>query len=96
MIDGAEFLDEDGLDDAVSENAQVSHIYPNPASDKLNVVCNSNISELKVYNMVGALVYSLSNCGNNAVVSLADMPNGVYFIQLTTNGTVETQRFVKE
>ena len=83
-------------DDAVSENVQVSHIYPNPASDKLNVVCDSNISELKVYNMVGALVYSLSNCGNNAVVSLADMPNGVYFIQLTTNGTVETHRFVKE
>ena len=83
-------------DDAVSENAQVSHIYPNPASDKLNVVCNSNISELKVYNMVGALVYSLSDCGNNAVVSLADMPNGVYFIQLITNGATETQRFVKE
>ena len=82
--------------DAVGENALVSRIYPNPASDKLNVTCNSNISELKVYNMVGAMVYSLSDCGNNAVVSLADMPNGVYFIQLTTNGTVETHRFVKE
>ena len=83
-------------DDAVGENALVARIYPNPASDKLNVVCNSNINELKVYNMVGALVYSLSDCGNNAVVSLADMPNGVYFIQLTTNGANETQRFVKE
>lgn len=88
----AEFVREN----AVSENAHVSRIYPNPASDKLNVACNSNISELKVYNMVGAMVYSLSGCGNNAVVSLADMPNGVYFIQLTTNGTVETHRFVKE
>lgn len=88
----AEFVRED----AVGENAQVSRIYPNPASDKLNVVCSSNISELKIYNMVGAMVYSLSGCGNNAVVSLADMPNGVYFIQLTTNGTVETHRFVKE
>lgn len=88
----AEFI----IVDAVGENAQVSRIYPNPASDKLNVVCSSNISELKVYNMVGAMVYSLSGCGNNAVVSLADMPNGVYFIQLTTNGTVETHRFVKE
>lgn len=88
----AEFVRED----AVSENAHVSRIYPNPASDKLNVVCSSNISELKIYNMVGAMVYSLSGCGNNAVVSLADMPNGVYFIQLTTNGTVETHRFVKE
>ena len=83
-------------DAAVGENAQVSRIYPNPASDKLNVVCSSNISELKVYNMVGAMIYCLSDCGNNAVVSLADMPNGVYFIQLTTNGTVETHRFVKE
>ncbi len=82
--------------DAVSENAVVSRIYPNPASDKLRVTCTSNISELKVYNMVGALVYSLADCGNNAVVSLADMPNGVYFIQLTTNNTTETQRFIKE
>lgn len=82
--------------DAIGENALVSRIYPNPATDKLNVVCNSNISELKVYNMVGALVYSANDCGNNAVVSLADMPNGVYFIQLVTNNTTETQRFVKE
>lgn len=82
--------------DAVGENALASRIYPNPATDKLNVVCNSNISELKVYNMVGALVYSANDCGNNAVVSLADMPNGVYFIQLVTNNTTETQRFVKE
>ena len=88
----AEFVRED----AVSENAHVSRIFPNPASDKLNVACSSNISELKVYNMVGAMVYSLSDCGNNAVVSLANMPNGVYFIQLITNGTVETHRFVKE
>ena len=82
--------------DAVGENALISRIYPNPATDKLNVVCNSNISELKVFNMVGALVYSLSDCGNNVVVSLADMPNGIYFIQLVTNNTTETQRFVKE
>lgn len=82
--------------DAVGESALNLRIYPNPASDKLNVVCSTNISELKVYNMVGALVYILADCGNNAVVSLADMPNGVYFIQLTTNGTVETQRFIKE
>ena len=82
--------------DAIGENALVSRIYPNPATDKLNVICNSNISELKVYNMVGALVYSANDCGNNAVVSLADMPNGVYFIQLVTNNTTETQRFVKE
>ena len=82
--------------DAVGESALNLRIYPNPASDKLNVVCSSNISELKVYNMVGALVYSLTDCGNNIVVSLADMPNGVYYIQLTTNGTVETQRFIKE
>lgn len=82
--------------DAVGENALISRIYPNPATDKLNVVCNSNISELKVYNMVGALVYSANDCGNNVIVSLADMPNGVYFIQLVTNNTTETQRFVKE
>ncbi len=88
----AEFVRED----AVSENAHISRIFPNPASDKLNVACSSNISELKVYNMVGAMVYSLSDCGNNAVVSLTDMPNGIYFIQFTTNGTVETHRFVKE
>ena len=82
--------------DAVGENALNLRIYPNPASDKLNVTCSTNISELKVYNMVGALVYSLADCGNNAVVSLADMPNGVYYIQFTTNETIETQRFIKE
>ncbi len=82
--------------DAVGENTLVSRLYPNPASDKLNVICNSNISELKVYNMVGALVYSLNDCGNNVIVPLADMPNGVYFIQLTTNNATETQRFIKE
>ena len=81
---------------AVDEESAFTTIYPNPANDKLHVECTSNISELKVYNMVGAMVYSLSNCDNNVVISLADMPNGIYFITLTTNGSTETRRFVKE
>lgn len=81
---------------SVDEESAVTSIYPNPASDKLHVECTSNISELKVYNMVGVLVYSLSDCDNNVVISLADMPNGIYFVTLTTNGSTETRRFVKE
>ncbi|MCF0200367.1 MAG: redoxin domain-containing protein [Bacteroidales bacterium] len=84
------------MDDAVSEHLNGLKMYPNPAQDKLSIECGSNISSLKVYNMVGAEVYSSEDCGTQTVISLDAMPNGIYFIKLTSEGVAETLRFVKE
>ena len=84
------------MDDAVGEHLSGLMVYPNPAQDKLSIECGSNISSLKVYSMTGAMVYSMEDCGTHTVIRLDDMPKGVYFIQLSSNGAVETMRFVKE
>ena len=84
------------IENAVGEHIQGLMIYPNPAQDKLNIESSSAISSVKIYNMVGAEVYSKEDCGTQTVISLDDMPNGVYFIQLNSNGTIETTRFIKE
>jgi Fibronectin type 3 domain-containing protein len=81
---------------SIDENTMNTTIYPNPASDKLNIVSVENIRELKIYNTVGAMVYSAKACGEKAEISLQELPQGFYFVQITTNTSNETVRFVKE
>lgn len=86
----------DNIDAVGEQNARNIRVYPNPATDKLNVECAEGIGELRIYNMLGALVYSQFNCGNKVTVSMEDLPNGVYFVHMVANDSTEIRRFVKE
>ena len=71
-------------------------MYPNPVNDKLTVEANDAISNVEIYNLMGAMVYSQKNCANKVEINTADLQKGIYFIRLTTNKVTETRRFVKE
>jgi hypothetical protein len=63
-----------------NQNSEVI-IFPNPSSGKFVVQCaNVKIQSLKMYNMLGELVYSTTQL--NLVIDLSSQPNGVYFIHI--------------
>lgn len=80
----------------------IANVYPNPASD--NVTMEYNVAESQevtwtMTNMLGEVVRTGANTqanqGTNLVsVETADLANGVYFMNLTTNEGVFTQRVV--
>ncbi|MBL7719282.1 MAG: T9SS type A sorting domain-containing protein [Flavipsychrobacter sp.] len=75
-------------------------LYPNPASDDLNVVFDDydNIKSIAVYNVIGKAMIVYKVNGNSAKMDISKLPNGVYFIRLSDNKgqVVGTKRFTKQ
>ena len=82
--------------EGVEEYSSGIVIYPNPVNDKMTVETQEAISQITLYNLTGALVYSQSDCGNKVEINTAELPSGIYFVRLTTGDTTEVLRFVKQ
>lgn len=73
-------------------------ISPNPAIDMITIQLPEvkEINSLKMYNAVGQLVHDLKiPNGNELVISLDDMKEGIYFISISTDTEILTKSFVK-
>ena len=77
-----------------------SHAYPNPASSLVHfnyqLPTNGNVS-VSVYNLLGQEVLSqqLDALQGQAVLSVADLTDGIYFCNLKVDGrAVKTEKFV--
>ena len=79
--------------DAVEENEANFGIYPNPATDKLNIVTNAESYEYQLVNSVGQVVMSGSANGNTEL-NVSGMNSGVYFIKVIANGSANIQKVV--
>jgi hypothetical protein len=86
------------VDDILS-NALISSAYPNPATNQFTIDFEFPIgvekAELKLFNLVGQEVLSKSFTGINGKiqVSVADLPEGIYFYNLVLN---EESAFAKK
>lgn len=79
---------------SVSEISAEPKLYPNPASSNIRIEGNA-IESVKVYNIMGALVESISVNDNNVDVNLSQYSNGVYFFNIRqSDGKVSNQRVV--
>jgi hypothetical protein len=72
-------------------------VFPNPTSCDLNVVGGSQISSIRVMNMLGQQVMNVSNLGReNVTLSTSTLSAGIYIISVTDmNGATVSNRFVK-
>jgi hypothetical protein len=75
-------------------------IFPNPTSTHLTIelVGNSTIKEIKIYNMFGECVLAspLLRGGREGLLDLSALPNGVYFVEIKTDKVVLFRKFVKQ
>ena len=81
---------------SVDEN-EVSYckLYPNPANTQVRIEAENNIENVKVYNVLGALVEMVPANGKTVNVNLSQYSNGVYFFNIRqSDGTVSNQRVV--
>ena len=72
-------------------------LFPNPATDILNIISSETISEIEIVNVMGQVVKRMEVNSDNAVCDVEDLRSGVYVVRIHTEGTVISQRkFVKE
>jgi len=86
----------------VSSTAPLFSLYPNPAINEITVALkrpvNDNSSAIKVWNTTGQLIYSLvpEPGSSKTVLPVSTLSKGMYFVQLTTAGSSEVQKFMVE
>lgn len=76
-------------------NKQSIDIFPNPATDRLNINVSTAVEYLKIYNANGKLVLEMKQPGNRGI-DISQLSTGTYIAEVTLGkGTVHTQKFIK-
>ncbi|MEO8086952.1 MAG: aryl-sulfate sulfotransferase [Bacteroidota bacterium] len=75
-------------------------VYPNPASEILTIDSKqATINSISIYNLLGKLEFdvqlSSANATHQTEIDVRSLSQGIYFIQIRTNGKIFTKKFVK-
>ena len=75
-------------------------LYPNPASNEVNVVYGSNtdVKNIAIYNIIGKVMAVFKVGDNSANLNIENIPSGVYFARLINSQgeVVVTKKFTKQ
>lgn len=67
-------------------------IYPNPVQDILNIVTESKISSVEIFDTTGKLVKT----AKTAEVDVNNLAKGLYMLNITTNDGIFTEKMIKK
>ncbi|MCU0322812.1 MAG: T9SS type A sorting domain-containing protein [Chitinophagaceae bacterium] len=70
--------------------------YPNPVKDILNLAYTSEISDVRVVNMLGQVVLTKKLNANNGQLDVSQLSAGTYIVNVTIGDTVKTIKVVKQ
>jgi hypothetical protein len=71
-------------------------LYPNPVIDVLNIGAQENLKTIQVFNLMGQQVFQKNINSNKANINLNRLPQGAYFVKITTDKTLKFVKFIKE
>lgn len=81
----------------VNENTISASVYPNPASDVLNIKLNENAISVSILGMDGKVISTESVNSNSVAVNVSNLVSGVYFYEVVAaNGATVRNTFVKK
>ena len=86
----------EGTTEGTIETAIAMSIFPNPTSGMLNVTSNEEITSIEIFNSVGTTVLSCNVAGNSSAIDMNNLPNGMYFVRVSTANGIETVKVVLE
>ena len=90
----ATFVPSTGIEENVAFEINV---FPNPATDILNITSSKTISEIEIVNTLGQVVKRIEVNADNAVCDVEELKAGVYVVRIrTASATLSQRKFVKE
>lgn len=69
-------------------------VYPNPATEYVNVNLVGGADKISILNMIGGKVIELNDVFENQKINIENLESGIYFIEITRNSNVATLKFV--
>lgn len=82
---------------SVSDNELLNvSMYPNPASDVLNISAANTIKNASIFNVLGKKVMSLDINKNSESIDVSSLASGIYLIKYQLNDATGTAKFIKE
>jgi hypothetical protein len=70
--------------------------YPNPVIDLLNVSYSQDMTNVKVFNMIGQQLLNKDVNATTTQIDMSGYANGAYFIQVSTENAMKTVRVIKK
>ena len=83
----------------IESNVNSFGIYPNPASDFINITFNEIIeeSQLSILNLNGQLIYKdILTSGNSYNLNTQFLPQGIYLINIESDKAIYSSKLVKQ
>ena len=77
------------------DNENNVSLYPNPANEQLNVIAKG-LKQVTVFNMLGQKVLFKDANNEKTVLDVRTLNAGTYFIRVTTESGVTTEKFMKK
>lgn len=71
-------------------------LFPNPATDQLNLKANAIIDAVSISNTLGQKVKQLNFGSTEVLVDVSDLDKGIYIVNAKINGQSGTYRFIKQ
>lgn len=79
--------------DSFEINSNSILVYPNPATDVVNVKTNQTIKKITVFNVNGQKVL---NVANQSQINIANLLTGMYFLSIKTNQSTQNIKILKQ
>lgn len=79
-----------GVDNINAVKAKVV-LYPNPATNNVNVYCNTTINKIELLNIQGQLLFTTKN----KTLLVDKLPKGIYFLKIYIDNQLVMKRFIK-
>ena len=71
-------------------------IYPNPAKNTITIEAESSIQSVQMYDVQGRLLQTVMVNSNVQLLNIASRPAGIYFIKITTDKGIKTEKVIKQ
>lgn len=86
-----------GIEEVAIETSTEVKIYPNPATNELNISSDEEIKSITIYNIQGAMIAELNPNSAFSNLNISNYQTGLYFVKiLTENDEMVTMKLIKK
>ena len=70
-------------------------LYPNPFSDAITLETTTPLSDVRIHDAAGKIVYQVDRVKHRQSIDLSHLPAGMYVVRYTSGGEAATRKIVK-
>lgn len=86
-----------GIEDLYDDSNLDLNVNPNPAKDYIELSINGTVSssEVTIFNITGEAIFKIEMNGTNKKIPIADLSQGIYFVNVITEKKKLNAKFIK-